>query len=101
MLKAELDALRERMLSRRWRLENLYFIVDEQGQEVRFELRPAQLDFIQRFHTYNVILKARQLGFTTLIDMIGLDMAIFTPNFSMAIIAETKDKATDIFQKKV
>ena len=95
------DKFQELFLSREWRIENLFKIVDENGQEVPFKLRPVQRDFIRNFHTYNVILKARQLGFTTLIDVIGLDMSIFTKNFTMVIIAETKEKAADIFEKKI
>lgn len=85
----------------RWRLNNLYWIVDEHGQVVPFRMREAQEQFYNDLWYYNVILKARQLGFTTFIDLIGLDMAIFTPNFKMAIIAETKDKGVDIFSNKI
>lgn len=96
-----LEELKKNFTSRIWRLEHLYEIVNEQGENVRFRLRPAQLEFVKTFWYYNIVLKARQLGFTTLIDLIGLDMALFTPNFTMAIVAETKDKATDIFNNKI
>ena len=85
----------------RWRLNNLYHIVDEQGQDVLFKMRPAQERFFGDMHTYNIVLKARQLGFTTLIDLLGLDMVLFRKNFSASIIAETKEKAADIFERKV
>ena len=101
MTGKELAQLASRLADRRWRLENLYHIVNEHGQDVLFKLRMAQADFIQSFHTYNIVLKARQLGFTTLIDLLGLDMAIFTPNFRFVVIAETKDKAADIFNNKI
>lgn len=84
-----------------WRLNNLYHIVDEQGQDVLFRMRPAQERFFEAMHYYNIILKARQLGFTTLIDLIGLDMVLFRKNFTAVIIAETKEKAADIFERKV
>lgn len=85
----------------RWRLNNLYHIVDEQGQDVLFKMRPAQDRFFADMHTYNIVLKARQLGFTTLIDLLGLDMVLFRKNFTAVIIAETKEKAADIFERKV
>ena len=84
-----------------WRLNNLYHIVDESGNEVQFVMRPAQLAFYQAMWFFNIVLKARQLGFTTLIDLIGLDMTLFTDNFTAVIIAETKEKAKDIFDKKI
>lgn len=79
----------------------LYRIINEQGQEQVFAMRPAQEQFFDNLHYYNIVLKARQLGFTTFIDLMGLDMAIFTPNFTAVIIAETKDKAKDIFERKI
>ena len=87
--------------SQKWRLNNLYHIINEQGQSVLFKMRPAQELFFDNFWYYNIILKARQLGFTTFIDLIGLDMVLFRPNFTAVIIAETKDKAADIFNAKV
>lgn len=84
-----------------WRLDNLYSVIDEQGQAVPFRLRPAQKTFIENLWYFNIVLKARQLGFTTLIDLLALDMTIFNRNFTSVIIAETKDKAADIFESKV
>ena len=50
-----------------WRLNNLYFITDKQGKKVRFRMTQEQIDYFQGMHTRNIILKARQLGFTTLV----------------------------------
>lgn len=93
--------LAQALSSTRWRLENLYRVIDENGHEVPFVLRDAQAHFLDNLHYFNLILKARQLGFTTLIDIFGLDMTIFTPNFRMVIIAETREKGADIFQNKI
>ena len=87
--------------SQAWRLNNLYHIVDEQGQDVLFKMRPAQRLFFEDYTYFNIVLKARQLGFTTLIDLIGLDMTLFRQDFTAVIIAETREKAADIFEKKV
>ena len=84
-----------------WRLNNLYHIIDETGSDVLFRVRPAQEEFFRNLWYYNIVLKARQLGFTTFIDLIGLDMTIFNDNFSSVIIAETKEKAADIFSRKI
>ena len=66
--------------SQKWRLNNLYHVVDEQGRDCLFTMRPAQEAFFDSYHYYNIILKARQLGFTTFIDLMALDMALFIPN---------------------
>jgi hypothetical protein len=85
----------------RWRLTNLYWIVDEFGKKVRFQPNAEQLDLLGNLHSMNLVLKARQLGFTTLIDILGLDQTFFTPNYSAAIIAHGLDEAGKIFRKKV
>lgn len=85
----------------RWRLTNLYWIVDESGKQVQFSPNAEQIDLLGNLHSNNLILKARQLGFTTLIDILGLDQAIFTPNYSAAIIAHGLAEAGKIFRNKV
>ena len=52
---------------RQFRLNSLYYITDKQGKKVRFRMTQEQVDYFQRMHTRNIILKARQLGFTTLV----------------------------------
>jgi hypothetical protein len=85
----------------RWRLTNLYWIVDESGNQVQFSPNAEQIDLLGNLHSNNLILKARQLGFTTLIDILGLDQAIFTPNYAAAIIAHGLAEAGKIFRNKV
>lgn len=85
----------------RWRLTNLYWIVDESGKQVQFEPNAEQLDLLGGLHSNNLVLKARQLGFTTLIDILGLDQTVFTPNYSAAIIAHGLREAEKIFRNKV
>ena len=84
-----------------WRLNNLYFIVDKRGQRVKFEPNIAQADYIKNCSHSDIILKARQLGFTTLICIIGLDEAIWLNDHSVGIIAHTLDDANVIFETKV
>lgn len=43
----------------RWRLSNLYWITDERGRRVQFEMNSVQADLFDGRHTLNVILKAR------------------------------------------
>lgn len=85
----------------RWRMANLYWIVDEFGKKVKFYPNAEQLDLLGNLHTMNLVLKARQLGFTTLIDILGLDQTYFTPNYAAAIIAHGLREAEKIFRNKV
>lgn len=85
----------------RWRLTNLYWIVDESGKQVPFQPNAEQLDLLGNLHSNNLVLKARQLGFTTLIDILALDQTIFTPNYAAAIIAHGLREAEKIFRNKV
>ncbi|WP_420857389.1 hypothetical protein [Marivivens marinus] len=61
----------------------------------------AQRKFLDRLHTRNVILKARQLGFTTLIAILWLDHALFNADQRCAIIAHSLEDAGVILRDKV
>ena len=56
-----------------WRLNNLYWITDKEGKPTRFRMTPEQREYFEGIHTRNIILKARQLGFTTEVCIIQLD----------------------------
>lgn len=62
-----------RLKDKHWRLNNLYWITDKSGKPVRFRMTPEQLEYFEGMHTRNIILKARQLGFTTEVCIIQLD----------------------------
>lgn len=85
----------------RWRLSNLYWIITDNGEKVPFRPNGMQLQFLEDFWYLNIILKARQHGFTTLIDLLGLDMCVFVPNQTAGIIAHTMEDAKKIFRNKV
>lgn len=85
----------------RWRIEHLYWIVDKDGNVVQFKLNAEQRELLDGLHRLNVILKARQLGMTTLIAIIFLDTCIFNRNVRAVIIAHTKDDAQMIFRTKI
>lgn len=101
MEREEFEQLKMNLADPFWRLNNLYHVIDEQGADSLFRMRPAQKQFYDDLWYFNIVLKARQLGFTTLIDLMCLDMAITTPNMTCKIIAETKGKAADIFEAKI
>lgn len=82
-----------------WRLSHLYWIVDETGTPVRFQPNPEQREFYDNLWTRNVILKARQLGFSTLLMLLALDQCMFVPNFNAAVIADSLENAGKLFRK--
>jgi len=91
----------KRLGNRLWRLNTLYTIVNAEGDVVPFRLNEHQLDLMNSLHYRNVILKARQLGFTTLISILFLDACIFFNNMHVGIIAQSQDTATSLFKDKV
>lgn len=89
-------------LSMKWfRLNALYHIKDKDGNKVRFRPNYAQRDRFINSHNRNIILKARQLGFTTFEMIDCLDDCLFTENFSAGCIAHSFDSAKDIFRNKI
>jgi hypothetical protein len=73
----------------------------EDGLVLSFVPNRAQRRFVKRLHHRNIILKARQLGFTTLIAIVWLDHALFNPNARCGIIAQDREAAEVIFRDKV
>ncbi|MDV5356529.1 terminase [Enterobacter asburiae] len=85
--------------NRFWRLNHLYKIKDKNGQCVTFKMTPEQLEYFDGMHDRNVILKARQLGFTTEMCIIQLDLAIFHKK-ECALIAHSLPDSERLFRNK-
>jgi hypothetical protein len=91
----------EKFKDKWWRLNNLYFILDEHGKKVKFECNPLQSKLYWDLWYCNLILKARQFGGTTFVDLYYLDDCLFISNIEAAIIAHKQDDAKKIFRRKV
>lgn len=89
----------EQWRSLEWRLDNLYWIVDKQAQVVRFVMNDEQRDFVRNLWYRNLILKARQKGFSTILQLIQLDQAWWNPNHNGVVIADTLPNASKLFGK--
>lgn len=81
------------------RLNNLYYIEDKNGKCIKFKMTTEQLEYYDGMHDKNVILKARQLGFTTEMCIIQLDAALFGKKHC-AMIAHTRPDAERLFRNK-
>lgn len=93
--------LKEKLKDRWWRLNNLYYITDKQGNKIKFKPNWAQEKLYNSLHYFNLILKARQLGFTTFVMIYFLDACLFNSNHSAGVIAHTRDDAKKLFREKV
>jgi hypothetical protein len=92
---------------KRWRMDNLYFIITKSGTKEVFRMNRAQKHFFETYlavlkpYHRHVILKSRQLGFTTFIDLFILDEILFNHNKEGLIIAHKITDAAEIFDKKI
>jgi hypothetical protein len=87
--------------SKEWRMRNLYYVKDKEGRKVLFIPNAAQEAFLKEQHGLDIILKARQQGFTTLSCISFLDDCLFTANFSAGIIAHNLEDAHSFFNDKI
>ncbi len=90
-----------RLKDKQWRLSHLYTIKNKLAALVQFKPNRAQREFEAKKHTRNIVLKSRQLGFTTYESIDDLDDTLFTRNFDSLFIAQDLDTAKDIFANKV
>lgn len=91
--------VREKLSSQEWTMNNLYRVVDKQGNDVPFRMNWAQQEMFYNMHNRNIILKARQLGSTTFWCLYFLNKALFSPNKHLGIISYNLTSAHDIFGK--
>ena len=75
--------------------------MDETGRQVRFRLNWAQTALVRGMWFLNIILKARQLGFSTFVMIYMLDTCLFNSNIRCGVIAHNKDDAQYLFRDKV
>lgn len=77
------------------RICNIYTILDKKGQRIRFRPKRGQMKILYECfvlgHKRLLVPKARQHGVSTLVEIILLDMAVFTPDLD----ARTGEAATE------
>lgn len=82
----------------RWRLTNLYRIVDAHKRVIIFRPNEAQKYLLDHMHFRNTVLKSRKLGFSTVIQLLMLDTALFSKNESCRVVAQDLGIAEAIFR---
>lgn len=103
-IAAEVAAMSEAQLLEalkdpQWRLSHLYWIIDKDNNRTIFVPNEHQQKLFQSMWWRNIILKARQLGFSTAIQILMLDTCLFEPNTHAAVIAQDQEASTVIFRK--
>lgn len=78
-----------------------YDIKDKTGARIPFRMNADQEEFLRTRHGLDVILKARQRGFTTVIQLDMLDDCLFTSNLSAGVIAHNLNDAKAFFNDKI
>lgn len=80
------------------RLLTEFYIKNKKGQKVKFIPNKAQIHYLNHRTGRDIILKARQLGFTTLEQLRKLERVLYYKNLTSATVAHNFDKTTDIFR---
>jgi len=101
VLPENVENLAELLADPKWRINNLYWIVDRDGNRIRFELNSAQEELDNDPHPRKVIPKSRQRGVTTYYCIKKLDSALFTANYSGDLIFDTEMLAKKNFKNKI
>ncbi len=78
-----------------------YDIKNKQGQRVPFRMNEDQEEFILNRWKLDIILKARQRGFTTVIQLDMLDDCLFLADLSAGVIAHNLVDAKAFFRDKI
>lgn len=99
--KPENAALLQKLRDRQWRLNNLYYIKDENGNKILFKPNEVQQILLDEMWFWNIIPKARQLGITTFWSIFYLDQVLFGKNKTATIIAHTEKDMKKIFRNKI
>ncbi len=82
-----------------WRLTHLYWILNEAGEAIQFAPNEEQAALYASLWYRNLILKARQLGFSTELLLFALDQCLFVENFNAGVIADSINNAKKLFSK--
>lgn len=76
---------------------------EQTGQYVPFALWPSQVPLLQQIHAnrFPIILKARQLGITTLVVAYAVWLATFKPGATILVFSKGQKEARDMLRKKI
>jgi hypothetical protein len=81
--------------------ENYVYIKHPNRGKIRFELRDAQKEAVKSWlnNRYSIVLKARQIGFSTLAAAYSFWLAFFWPDRFIVMLSKTEREATKLLAK--
>lgn len=91
----------QNLSDQRWRLDHLYTITTKEGIKAPLVLNWAQQHLFANLWFSNIVLKARQLGMSSFINILMLDTCLFNPNTECGIIAHTELAGMDLLRRNV
>ena len=88
-------------------MEKFFYIEDKDGHRVLFQMNEPQVEMYKSMCVQRLMgkpirqdyLKARQLGASTFIDLLGFAWVIFVPGRKAAIVADIAEHASNLFEK--
>ena len=83
------------------RLTHLYYTKNKHGEKVKFEPWAEQSELYWQMHYLNIVLKARQRGITTMIQLFMLDACLFNEDINAGVIAHNREDAQKFFDDKI
>lgn len=89
------------LCSKLWRLNNLYTIVDKDGQRIPFRMNYAQhrVYAASLAHPRLIILKSRQQGISTFWLISFLDDGLVLPDLNIGLMAQGKSEASTLLKR--
>ena len=95
------EYLQAHLGDRLWRLNNLYYIKNKEGEKVLFKLNAVQQELHTGLWFFNIVPKARQLGVTTFFAILYFDQILFSENKTAGIIAHRQEDMKKIFRNNI
>lgn len=80
-------------------IQNFMSVVDKSGKVVSFKLNPQQKYLLENMDKYNIVLKSRQLGITTLSCAKSIYLASTRPYTTCLLMSYSIESASIIFDK--
>ncbi len=96
-----IDGIMSNLSDWEWRMNNLYTVINEDGERVTFKMRAVQRYVFKSMHNRNCYLKSRQHGITTFIMIFMLDQCLFNNDVRCGVIAHGLEEAGDLFENKI
>lgn len=100
---SQFDEIKRLLTDKEWRISHLYKITDKDGRKVTFSPNHAQAEIAKALKANKrlLILKSRQLGATTFVEIFFLDEVLFTMNVHAISLMHAREHAIDAFDRKV